>query len=285
MARLDAYNRLPIALQQVAFSMKSHAVHRRRYGGRFGELLDEALRRESWSQDELAAYQVERLRVVLAQANPASAGGSSTDDPFSLLAGYPVDTKHDARSRARAIDRSPGQVWVATGGTSGAPLRFPTTRIALQQQWAMWWRYRMWHGLSLGVWSAHFGGQPIVPASVTRPPFWRINRPSRQVYFSPLHLTAETAPVYTSEMRRRRLSWIHGYPSVIAMLASYILDSSLDPGVIEWVTVGAENLTHGQAEVITAAFGVRPRQHYGLAEGVANFSECVLGTLHVDEDF
>jgi phenylacetate-CoA ligase len=33
------------------------------------------------------------------------------------------------------------------------------------------------------------------------------------------------------------------------------------------------------------AFGVRPRQHYGMAEAVANASECELGRLHVDEDF
>jgi phenylacetate-CoA ligase len=30
---------------------------------------------------------------------------------------------------------------------------------------------------------------------------------------------------------------------------------------------------------------VRPIQHYGLAEGVANISQCELGSLHVDEDF
>jgi phenylacetate-CoA ligase len=37
--------------------------------------------------------------------------------------------------------------------------------------------------------------------------------------------------------------------------------------------------------VITQAFGVAPLQHYGLAEGVANVSQCELGALHVDEDF
>jgi phenylacetate-CoA ligase len=37
--------------------------------------------------------------------------------------------------------------------------------------------------------------------------------------------------------------------------------------------------------VIERAFGVRPLQHYGLAEAVANISQCELGSLHVDEDF
>src|SRR6185369_4803277 len=37
--------------------------------------------------------------------------------------------------------------------------------------------------------------------------------------------------------------------------------------------------------VIRQAFGVRPVQHYGMAEAVANISECDRGALHVDEDF
>jgi phenylacetate-CoA ligase len=51
------------------------------------------------------------------------------------------------------------------------------------------------------------------------------------------------------------------------------------------VTVGAENLLPVQADLIERAFGVRPRQHYGMAEGAANASECPSGRLHVDEDF
>ena len=51
------------------------------------------------------------------------------------------------------------------------------------------------------------------------------------------------------------------------------------------MTTGAENLLPQQAQLIEKAFGVRPRQHYGMAEAVANISECEQGNLHVDEDF
>ena len=54
---------------------------------------------------------------------------------------------------------------------------------------------------------------------------------------------------------------------------------------VRWVTVGGENLLKGQEEVMTRAFGIRPLQHYGLAEAVANISQCERGRLHVDEDF
>ena len=54
---------------------------------------------------------------------------------------------------------------------------------------------------------------------------------------------------------------------------------------VRWITTAAENLLPAQADLIERAFGVRPRQHYGMAEGAANASECPNGRLHVDEDF
>lgn len=70
------------------------------------------------------------------------------------------------------------------------------------------------------------------------------------------------------------------------MVAAYIQDSGARLGYqVKFITIGAENLLPQQAEVIERAFGVKPIQHYGMAEGVANISECPSGALHVDEDF
>jgi phenylacetate-CoA ligase len=73
---------------------------------------------------------------------------------------------------------------------------------------------------------------------------------------------------------------------MLALLASYIRESGAGLGYqVRWVTTGAENLLPQQAEVIAGAFGTSPRQHYGMTEAVANFSECACGRLHIDEDF
>jgi phenylacetate-CoA ligase len=99
-------------------------------------------------------------------------------------------------------------------------------------------------------------------------------------------MTPANLASYAAELQRRRLPWLHGYPSAIAILAAHILDSGFELGYrIQWVTVAAENLLPHQAEVIEQAFGVAPRQHYGMAEAAANISQCEFGTLHVDEDF
>jgi phenylacetate-CoA ligase len=117
-------------------------------------------------------------------------------------------------------------------------------------------------------------------------PYWRYDLVGRRVLFSAYHLNGETASAYVDVVRRRRLPWLHGYPSFLASLAGFVVEQGLDVGSsVRWVTTGAENLLPAQADVIERAFGVRPLEHYGLAEAVANASLCPSGSLHLDEDF
>ena len=140
--------------------------------------------------------------------------------------------------------------------------------------------------LSLNDWMGWFGGKLIVPNGQNQPPFHRINYFGKQVMFSPVHLNYENAIFYYQEIKRRKLKWLHGYPSQIAALSSYIIENSLKP--IESVTVittGAEGLMDYQKEIIHNAFGVYPKEHYGLTEGVANISELPNGSYSIDQDF
>jgi phenylacetate-CoA ligase len=73
---------------------------------------------------------------------------------------------------------------------------------------------------------------------------------------------------------------------LLALLAGFMVEHRQSVSyTVRWITTSAENLLSSQADIIERAFGVRPRQHYGMAEGVANASECPQGRLHVDEDF
>jgi phenylacetate-CoA ligase len=104
--------------------------------------------------------------------------------------------------------------------------------------------------------------------------------------FSAYHLAPQNMPSYVGELRRRKPPWLHGYPSLLALLAAHLVEtgSSLDYQV-RWITTGAENLMSQQAALVERAFGVRPVQHYGMSEGVANVSQFTDGRLYVDEDF
>ena len=174
-----------------------------------------------------------------------------------------------------------------TSGTTGSALVFPYSVDMENRQWAVWWRYRRWHGIDLDSWCGWFGGKEVVPFRVSKPPFWRINYFGHQVMFSTYHLTLETIKGYYQEIKRRKLKWLHGYPSHIAKLGQLILDAGLSPILgVKVITFGAENVLEFQIEKIKKAFpGAELCQHYGLNEGVANISQNNEGKWLVDSDF
>lgn len=296
----SAYSKLPIALQHAACSLAGWRIERGRFGGAFPQLLAEAEGRTLSSPDEIRAFRDQRLQAFLRHSfehvpfhkRRFEEAGIAPDDIRGLeaMAQLPILTKaqakeHLAELTSTSVPRDSRRI-VHTSGTTGGGLRFATTLPAIQEQWAAWWRYRHWHGIERGTWCGHFAGRSIVPLSQHEPPFWRYNQPGRQITFSGYHMSPQNLSSYVEVLRRRKPPWLHGYPSLLALLAAHVVESQQEPGYeIRWITTGAENLLPHQSELIWTAFGVRPVQHYGMAEAVANISECDRGALHVDEDF
>ena len=293
------YEYLPRPLQTVAVSSIGWRIRRERYGGTFPSLLRDYVSRDRASEDEILAVRRMKLRRLLAHARAEIPYWSRTLRAFDIdperiegpddLASLPILTKADVLRlgsdlRWSSAPRSELRT-VHTSGTTGAGLVFATTIEAQRDQWAVWWRFRKRHALELDTWHAMFMGWTIVPSSNIDSRPWRTNWPGRQVFFSQYHLSPATAPGYAGALDRMALPWFHGYPSVVSYLASLILDAgrpSLRPRV---VSLGAENVLPSQVRVIREAFGVEPISHYGLAEMVANASQCPNGRLHIDEDF
>jgi phenylacetate-CoA ligase len=301
--RLDpetVYQRLPIRLQNLGCSFVGWRTERKRYGGAFQAIFEEVLARTSWSEDQTIDFRDRRLASMV-EAGVATVplyrttfddAGLAPSDVKSLsdLASLPILTKEEARQRPEELVStaipSRDTRMVHTSGTTGAALRFPITTRAVQEQWAVWWRFRHWHAIEKGTWCGLFAGRSIVASTQQRPPFWRVNHPGRQLLFSGYHMSEATLPAYVDELRRRRPPWLHGYPSLLALFAAHVLERGVDLGYqLRWVSTGAENLLPHQAGLIERAFGVKPIEHYGLTEGVANISQCELGSMHVDEDF
>jgi len=281
-------------------SAKGLSLKRARYNDEFWLLLASAEARFDCGQAQLEDIRDARLleqlhvarRTVPAYSQlplaPADQGldSSGTDSPLDA---FPVLTKEDLQRRSadyqsNMCTRIKTHV-LSTGGTTGTGLKLAFTPAAIREQWAVWWRYRRWHGIEFGTWCAHFGGHIAVIGRRSAPPFWRYDVPGRRIYFSTHHLNESTVHAYLHEIRQRKVRWVHGHPSLLSLLSTHMLESSYELEDVRWVTTGAEMLLPEQRSRIELAFGVQPRQHYGLVEGVANISECEIGSHHIDEDF
>ncbi len=300
MALESVYRLLPTRLQDIACSLEGWRIQKYRYGRAFWDALREAEARVAWSPEQMRQYRDERLRAFVHHAATTvpyyrELFAREKLDPDGIctlddLAHLPLLTKHEVKRLGKQLVSEAVPLWqkteTHTSGTTGSGLRLATTIEALQQQWGIWWRYLRWHGVGLGTWCGNFGGRSVVPIRQKGPPFWRYNRPGKQILFSGYHMSGENLPAYVAELRRWQPPWIHGYPSLLALLAAYLLESGETLGYVpRAVTIGAESLLPHQAELIGQAMGTHPRQHYGMTEAVANISQWPDGVLRVDEDF
>jgi phenylacetate-CoA ligase len=301
MSRLERlYLRCPVSVQHLLVSLEGARLKRRRYSRGFSDILEKAEQLTFATQEDIRGLQRERMRNLLKHCAvnvPFYAPYASclrrlatTYESSEQLGCLPVLTKTDVQRACGALRPVTGvgkRIPVHTSGSTGAGLRFWMTEEGERWAWAMVWRQRRWHGIDFGRRCLYFGGRSIVPPWRQEPPFWRVNLSGRQVMFSAYHLRRETAACYLRHILRTNATWLHGYPSILALLASYVLDGGRFDfhNRIQHITVAAESLLPQQKELMRDAFGVFPTNHYGQAEMVAQISECPRGCLHVDEDF
>ncbi|WP_353661138.1 hypothetical protein [Hydrogenimonas sp. SS33] len=294
------YELSPVFMQNFFCSLEGAKIYRRRFGENFFAVFDEIKDRDRLPREEMEKLKTARMRTQLVAAYENSEYYKNLFDrhafdpykfeDFETLQSLPLLKKEALQENLLAfLNRhvSPASyITLHTSGTTGAGLVFPESKRCENEKWAVWWRYRTNLGISLDTWCANFGGKVIVPVKQSKPPYHRIIKPFRQVSFSMYHLGPDTVGEYVKVINRKRLHWIHGFPSTLSYLASLMQEKNLVfDHPIRWVTIGAESLLPHQKKIIREVFGTDPRQHYGLSEPVANISECEHGSLHVDEDF
>jgi phenylacetate-CoA ligase len=263
MKMMDVYNRLPVWGQNLACFYEGKRIVQTRYSKNFWQFLNEYENRNNWSYEQLCDYRDKRLQKMIKHCYKTvpyytklfDEGGIPPNSikTISDLEVLPILTKDMVKQNidsliSSIIPRKTIKIH-ATGGTTGAGLNFRTSNIEEAEQWAVWWRYRRRHGIRSEDWCANFGGKTIVPLSINKPPYWRINKPGKQIFYSSYHLNEDTSDMYAKSLRENEISWIHGYPSNIAVLASeFNRKNFFFP--VRWVTTGAENLYTSQAKEI-----------------------------------
>jgi phenylacetate-CoA ligase len=228
---------------------------------RLRELLTRAVRRAPYyarlarelalTEADLAAFEIEQLArfPILTRAQLRAPPAEFTTEPLARLE------------------------MVTTGGSSGAPLVFYLDRSRSPREWAFvldaWSRI----GFSPREVRAVFRGVHL--RHVDRTP-WEYNSALRELRLSPFHLTDEWMARYCALMERHRVSFLHGYPSALAIFAAYVLRSGREDLArrIRGVIAISERLFAHQRALIAHAFpGAALTSTYALGERVAFGSE------------
>ena len=291
---LSVYHRLPGPLREAAATTRGYYLRSWRYGRETEALVRQALEREHWGADDWARWRTERLAFLLRRA--------ASDVPFyrdlwqrrrragnqasvEYLENWPVLAKEAVRARPRAFvadDCNPARMFPEhTSGTTGTPLNLWQTRSTVRAWYAVVEaRLRRWNGVSRRDRWAVFGGQLVIPASQSRPPFWVWNAGLRQLYLSAYHLSPATIGAYADVLRDYRVQYALGYPSALHAVAVLAREAGIPLPQLR-VTIGnAEPVLATQREEIAKGFGCPMRETYGMAEVVAAASDCGHGRLH-----
>ena len=294
------YPHLPIFLQNAACWYYGHKESRLRFGQEFDAKLRFLVDSEKWSASEIHAYQNEQLRALIRHAYEnvpyyRERWRALKISPVDIrcredLAKLPVLTKEEIRQHAGKFvsQKTPKPKLFArhTSGTTGKALHFYMTKEAIAFQWAVWWRHRLRFGIAPGTWHANFSGQRVVPITQRKPPYWRWNRPARQVLVNMQSLVPDKIPAIIDLLNSQHFEFYSGYPSFIHMLACNAAQAGLtlsDPPRV--IFTGAENMLDFQRRSIEAFTGATLTDHYGCTEACVNASRCPEFVYHEDFEF
>lgn len=295
------YDALPVSAQNLACAWAGYLRHRARFTPHFRRSLAKGERSRNDSEDVLLARQWQRLRHLVERARaytshyrdlpPPSGHPDPREAIEKTLASIAPLEKEQYRDDpesffARDIPRRKLRKG-KTSGTTGTPLPIWYTPETLAEEYATVWRMRRSAGAALSDPHLTFGGQIIVPFRQNTPPFWRVNRYSRQTLFSLYHMAPENLRHYLGAIHDAPARYVEGYPSSLYLVAQALLDAGrpLPAGRMAAVFTSSESLLAFHRDTIEAGFGAPVRDRYGSSEFAVSMTACHLNNLHVDSEF
>lgn len=295
------YYQLPIWAKSIAASFHGWRLNRWRIGRYYREELYTSAKRETWNHEQIEKYQHERLADTLRDALKyvpwyrehvsVKPEELSSENAFEALADFPILLKHEIQSGPEQfIDERysiPDLYEEHTSGTTGTPLKLWSSPEMVQRWHALAHRrWLSWAGVSPKDRWAIFGGQLILNRKQNKPPYWVMNHPMRQCYFSVYHLSPKTVQPYLEQLKKIQPIYIMGYPSALEGLVNLAKEAGLSwkENSIKVVITNAEPLFPWQKERISDFLNCRVVETYGASEGVFMGAECTENRLHLCPD-
>jgi len=275
------YFLLPYTIKFLLVNINGLYLKRKRYSGKFFRILNEYL---AIDKNETMGLDIEKVKEI---SNESSFYSVTNKIDFFKS---PIVTKEIVKENyQQIINKREVSTYLATGGTTGSGLKYPISQEFIYHQWAVYWKFRMIHGLDMNTWCAYIFAKSILNSNKKKPPYWIKDYFSKRLYLTLVHLNPSTVKSYLEQIKKTGIQWIHGYPSVINSLANLVNENNLTEFAhslnIKCITTSSEMLLGYQRKNVESTFNCKVRQLYGMTEGVANIFECEHGSLHVDETY
>ena len=250
-----------------------------------------------WSREQLQVQRLGGLQGLLRQAAAQvpyyrelfQTRGFNAErvDTLDVLHTLPFLTKALIREhRDRLIAAGSGRlVAMATGGSSGEPLRFLGGGARISHDVAAKWRATRWWGVDIGDPEIVIWGSPIELGTQDRLRVLR-DRLLRSHLLSAFALDDRTLDRMLHTLRRQRPAMLFGYPSVLARLCAHAQrrNQRLDDLDIRVAFVTSELLYAEQRELIARVLGCPVANGYGGRDAGFLAHECPAGGMHISAE-
>ncbi|MGH7648352.1 MAG: hypothetical protein ACREND_09570, partial [Gemmatimonadaceae bacterium] len=161
-ALLTLYHRLPPPARAAAAGLRGYYLRRWRYGRDTDQLVDAAIARESWTDEQWRVWREERLASVLERAATrvpfyrdmwSARRGDGAGASWSVMDNWPIlekDAVRKAPDRFVADDCDRARMFLEhTSGTTGTSLDLWWSRRTVREWYALFEaRWRRWYGVS-----------------------------------------------------------------------------------------------------------------------------------------
>ena len=295
----EIYSKLPVSLQNVAFSVLGARLKHQRYGSEFHRILSWLKETEWWTEIQIDDYQDRKLQETIKHAyetipfyrEKMREKGLKPIDIRSKedLRKIPILSKQEVRENFEKIISSAYKKRklrkLLTSGTSGTPLRIYLTSEAEQFRWAVIWRHKARFGLKLGDRFLMFGARLPIPIETKNPPFWRYDWSLRRAYLSTYHLTPNTMPAVIDWLNEESFAYYTGYPSAMYVLANFIRTNGYElKRPPKCIVSASDALLPIFERTIMEVFKAPVTDYYGSGEACGWFSRCEHDKYHLDPE-
>jgi len=203
------------------------------------------------------------------------------------LPSFPILTKDVVRRDpkafiSKAFPRSRLRL-ATTGGSSGEPFEFYTTRQERAQEWAFVLNLWSRAGFKAGDWRLVLRGDRIGDGGDSSP--WEVRRRTREVVLSSYHLSEKSTPDYFRIARDSGCRFLHCHPSSAYLFAQLLKQHGLSLK-LQSVLATSEGVYPFQRELLQEVFGCRVYSFYGQSEHVCLAGQCEKADVyHVQPEY